>query len=251
MARIRTIKPEFWDDEAVGILSVGARLLYIGTWNLADDEGRLRWTPEYVGSALFMYDNLSREEIARWMLELERLVFVVPYSGGKTGQKLAWIPQFLKHQRINRPTPSKLPEPPKEIPPVLEVPLDSLLSHGGLHVGKERNGRERKGKDLAPSERKQDPLWDALMYVCRIDTAKITKSARGAYNRAVKELKEVDATPESIAHAAMAYRLAYGDVALTPSALAKHYAGAEGVATQPKVSKGALEIAQWVNDTDS
>ena len=39
MARIRTIKPQFWDDLKIGRLSRDARLLYIGLWNFADDLG--------------------------------------------------------------------------------------------------------------------------------------------------------------------------------------------------------------------
>lgn len=39
MARIRTIKPEFWTAEQVMELSRDARLLFIGMWNFCDDAG--------------------------------------------------------------------------------------------------------------------------------------------------------------------------------------------------------------------
>jgi len=39
MARIRTIKPEFWVSEQVGECSPNARLLFIGMWNFCDDRG--------------------------------------------------------------------------------------------------------------------------------------------------------------------------------------------------------------------
>lgn len=42
MAKIRSIKMEFWLDEKIGSLPPEARLLYIGTWSLADDNGVLR-----------------------------------------------------------------------------------------------------------------------------------------------------------------------------------------------------------------
>ena len=41
MARIRTVKPEFWTDRRVGECSPNARLLFIATWNFADDHGGL------------------------------------------------------------------------------------------------------------------------------------------------------------------------------------------------------------------
>ena len=45
MARIRTIKLEFWEDEKLAKLPVHARLLFIGTWNFADDNGALLANP--------------------------------------------------------------------------------------------------------------------------------------------------------------------------------------------------------------
>jgi hypothetical protein len=54
MARIRTIKPEFWEDDVIGSLSRDARLLFIATLNLADDEGLLRWSAAYLKASAFM-----------------------------------------------------------------------------------------------------------------------------------------------------------------------------------------------------
>ena len=44
MARIRTIKPDFWTDEKIVELSPLARLLFIGLWNFADDDGRMPYS---------------------------------------------------------------------------------------------------------------------------------------------------------------------------------------------------------------
>lgn len=115
MARIRTIKPEFWEDEAIAELSPLARLLFIGTWNLADDEGLLRWTPDYIGASLFMYDDLESEQVAELMDEVVKIGLVYPYRGVKS-QRLAYILNFSRHQRINRPSPAKLPPPSLQQP---------------------------------------------------------------------------------------------------------------------------------------
>ena len=48
---------EFWLDEKIGSLPPEARLLYIGTWSLADDNGVLRGNPAYIRSQLFAYDE--------------------------------------------------------------------------------------------------------------------------------------------------------------------------------------------------
>src|SRR5437867_1014768 len=111
MARIRTVKPEFWEDEKVASLSFPARLLFIASWNFADDAGVLRWSADYVKASVFMYDTLSARKVTMIMAELEALGLVVAYdvpvAEGKSRQFLAYIPGFLTHQRINRPQPSR------------------------------------------------------------------------------------------------------------------------------------------------
>lgn len=108
--RIRTIKPEFWEDEVIGSLSIAARLLMLATLNMADDEGLLRWTPAYVKSSAFRYnEGLDVEPL---MDELTGSGRILTYSGGYIAQAFAWIPTFHRHQKINRPQTSKLPPPP-------------------------------------------------------------------------------------------------------------------------------------------
>jgi len=111
MARIRTVKPEFWESETVGCLTFGARLLFLASLNLADDEGLLRWNTSYLSSHAFMYDDIDPKTVEKWMKELEDGELVFAYKAGKTNQSLGWMPNFLKHQVINRPQPSKLPAP--------------------------------------------------------------------------------------------------------------------------------------------
>lgn len=113
MARIRTIKPEFWDDDIIGALSRDARLLFIASWNLADDEGLVRWTGDYLKAAAFMYDDdVSANDVSAWMNELEYRELVFAYSSGKARQRIGFIVNFRKHQRIDKPQPGRLPPPP-------------------------------------------------------------------------------------------------------------------------------------------
>ena len=53
MARIRTIKPEFWTDEDMAELSEPACLLAIGLLNYADDEGYFNANPKLIKAAVF------------------------------------------------------------------------------------------------------------------------------------------------------------------------------------------------------
>lgn len=111
MARIRTIKPDFWEDEKIGLLSHGARLLFLGCLNLSDDEGLLRWNEMYLGSSIFTYDDIKSETIQKWMSEIVSQDLVFSYKGGQTKQSLGWIVNFHKHQRVDKPQPSKFPPP--------------------------------------------------------------------------------------------------------------------------------------------
>lgn len=57
------------------------------------------------------------------------------------------------------------------------------------------------GEGSRPRERKprqRDPLWDAVVYCCKIHEASLTASGRGMTNRAVKELRDAGATPEQV-----------------------------------------------------
>ena len=90
-------------------------------------------------------------------------------------------------------------------------------------------------------DRPRDPIWDTLMEVCGIETTAIPQSARGGYNRAVKELKEVGATPDQIRNRASRWHKVYSGATLTPTALVKHWASLAG--SQPKKqSEGRIPV---------
>lgn len=79
-----------------------------------------------------------------------------------------------------------------------------------------------------PKTHQRDEIWDTLLEVCAIDAANLTTTARGAVNRAVKELKGVDATPAQVRGCAQTFRKLWPGIKLTPSALVKHWATASG-----------------------
>jgi hypothetical protein len=111
MARIRTIKPQFWTDEKIGNLPMGARLLFIGLWNLADDEGIVLWNAAYIKGQLFPYDTkLKMTILKQWMIGLSssKLVTVFDDDTPHDGQeKYGFVTSWHKHQVINRPQPTQ------------------------------------------------------------------------------------------------------------------------------------------------
>lgn len=112
MPRIRTVKPEFWEDELLGVMPRDARLLFVATFNMADDDGILRWTPSYIKAQAFMYDDdLTIKDVDQLMRCLTDTGVIFPFIGGAARQQMAVVVNFRKHQRINRPQKSKLPPP--------------------------------------------------------------------------------------------------------------------------------------------
>lgn len=77
MARIRTIKPQFWDDLKIGRLSRDARLLYIGLWNFADDLGVVIADPVWLKSKIFPYDKIQLQQFEGWLKMLEETDLLV------------------------------------------------------------------------------------------------------------------------------------------------------------------------------
>ncbi len=107
MARIRSIKPEFFLHEGLADLSPLHRLFFVGLWTLADKAGRLEDRPKRIKAALLPWETCDVDSLL-WDLADGR--FIIRYEAG--GKDCIAIPAFEKHQRAHpKETPSGLPEP--------------------------------------------------------------------------------------------------------------------------------------------
>ena len=136
MARIRTIKPEFFTDDAVGGISPLARLLFIGSWVFADDYGTLDRSARQLKAQVFPYDSLDCEAL---IVELIDAGLLREYEAD--GKTFLHINGFADHQRIDKPSKAKrpLPSDSRSTPGVLDEPSQSTRS------GREGKGKEGKG----------------------------------------------------------------------------------------------------------
>lgn len=98
--RYRMIKPDFWEDEKIAQLSDKAKLLFIALWNFADDEGLLENNPKWIKIKCFPYEKNIKVE--KYLSELLKFSLISEKNG------LFRITNFHKHQKIKKPTPSKL-----------------------------------------------------------------------------------------------------------------------------------------------
>ena len=147
MARIRTVKPEIYQDEDLAAVSESAFILAIGLLNHSDDFGYFKANPGLIRSVVFPLREPS-VNIQCMLIELSKIEYIELFKG-IDGKEYGVVRNFLKHQRVNRPSPSK-------IEPLRGFSEDSVSDHGGLTAGKERNreqGKEQgtgKGKELSP-----------------------------------------------------------------------------------------------------
>ena len=90
----------FWLDEKIGSLPPEARLLYIGTWSIADDNGVLRGNPAYIRSQLFAYDEeVTAADVRRWIELLTAARMLVPFT--HRGERYLLVRRFRDHQKID------------------------------------------------------------------------------------------------------------------------------------------------------
>lgn len=108
MPRIRTIKPEFWNDEKIGNLKRECRLLFIGLWNQADDYGTVRSNPVWIKSQVFPYDeDLRTNELSKWLAALVDARMLEPFT--HQGEGFYNIRTFLSHQKVDKPSKPLIP----------------------------------------------------------------------------------------------------------------------------------------------
>jgi hypothetical protein len=137
MARIRTIKPELPQSETIGALSRDARLLFIQLFTIADDAGRARAASRLLASLLYPYDEDAAGLIDGWLGELEDRRCIRRYE--VDGSQYLEVTKWLEHQKIDRPSASRLPEYRERSEPSREdsrgsdadlVPSTCTLDHG-------------------------------------------------------------------------------------------------------------------------
>ena len=105
--RIRSIKPEFWESESLGRVSREARLLFIGLFSCCDDVGRARASSRLLASRLYPYDDDAFKKLPGWISELEKQGCIRLYQ--VDGEAYLDIPKWQNHQKIDKPSASKLP----------------------------------------------------------------------------------------------------------------------------------------------
>jgi hypothetical protein len=152
--RIRSIKPEFWESESLGRVSREARLLFIGLFSCCDDVGRARASSRLLASRLFPYDDDAFKKLPGWIAELEKQGCIRIYV--VDGESYLDLPKWANHQKIDKPSISKLPSFDNVREGSREFENNSLGTGNG-------NREEEQGEDSATvvvADVLVKPLWE-------------------------------------------------------------------------------------------
>lgn len=154
MARIRTIKPEFFTSLTIADLTPEQRLTFIGLWTHVDDAGRCVDDARLIKAAVWPLDDRTAADIESDLRALTESSLITRYILNQ--RRYLAVRSWDEHQKINRPTPSKLPAP-DQADSILDPGLtcgddDSLTTHG---VITEDSPLERKGKEQGTGKGKE------------------------------------------------------------------------------------------------
>jgi hypothetical protein len=107
MARIRSIKPEFFTSLTIGSLSLSARLTFIGLWTYCDDIGRGLDDVRLIRAAVWPLDDRSLEDVGKDLIELAEADLIERYT--RENRAILCIKNWSEHQKVDHPKPSKFP----------------------------------------------------------------------------------------------------------------------------------------------
>lgn len=106
------IHTTIWVSGQVAKLSRDARLLFIGSITIADDDGRLKGSPAYLRSQIFPYDeDVTIADVRKWLDEIIKLKLVVQYIVDE--EDYLYHPKWTEYQtlRADRRKESHIPTP--------------------------------------------------------------------------------------------------------------------------------------------
>lgn len=113
MARIRSIKPDFWTCEKWEGVSRDARLLFVGLWTFCDDQGVIPAKVGTIKAQVFPLEPIGLQDIRDWLAELVRVRSLIEFEVVQDGEvrSFLWIRGFSEHQKVDKPT-KRFPSPP-------------------------------------------------------------------------------------------------------------------------------------------
>jgi hypothetical protein len=128
MARIRSIKPEFFTSETIAALPLSARLTFIGLWTYVDDNGVGIDNELLITAAIWPLERDNLETLAQTredLASLSREHLVSRYQDSR--KSYLHVTSWDEHQKVDHPRKPRYPLPH-------EVPADFAPASGNEPV---------------------------------------------------------------------------------------------------------------------
>ena len=200
MARIRTIKPEFWDSPSTAKASPWARLLFIALWNWADDHGRGTANLKELEGFAFPNDDQFTDSSGN-TVHFRDLVAEVSDCFGVLfytvdNRPFYEIPTWNEHQRNERRSKQSKHPSPQVSQGVAEIPCNvAEIPHTSGPGTGEEGKRGTVSTSSVPDDSRFDEFWE--VYPRRI----AKKEAMKKFDKAVKD----GVNPQALIDGAKAY----------------------------------------------
>ena len=147
MARIRSIKPEFFTSETIASLPLSARLTFVGLWTYVDDNGVGLDNEMLINASVWPLEEDSLETLARTredLATLSRKDLVKRYRDSRKGY--LFVTSWDEHQKVDHPRRPRYPRP-EDVVSEPASPCDDANPRDDVAIDS-RDSRE----DLAPEQ---------------------------------------------------------------------------------------------------
>ena len=259
MARMRTIKPEFWTDDKVVELSLLGRLLFIGLWNFADDDGYIENSPKRIKRLIFPDQDI---DVSVGLQELITAGFLCVCDSDQG--ELLKICQFGEHQRPQHPVKTKFTG-------IVQRNHDSTIVLMSTHEVSAGRVEESRVENISFNDVEHETTTSKDEYSTDFESwwqSYPRKQAKGDAWKAWKSLKKALPPVQQLIDASIAYGLnvtdpqfqkmpgpwlrarRWEDVELQPKQ--DNYSGyAPGVVTRGEAPEGRRYAADIIEDWES
>lgn len=145
MPRIRSVKHDLFEDEALAGASRDARLLFIGLITWSDDHGNQRGNAALIRGHVFPYDeDIDPAAVEGLLRELHESGVVRLYK--VDGEQFLHLRGWAKHQRIDNAGKPQVPRPEEADADASIEPIEATRGISPrFAAGGEGSGKDRKG----------------------------------------------------------------------------------------------------------
>lgn len=134
-----------------------------------------------LASLLYPYDDDAKKHIDGWLTELHKEDCITRYE--TDGDQYIQLNKWLQHQKIDKPSPSKIPPQDNSLP--FSNPREDSIADQGRDQGKEGT-KERKEANASPPDGVSQSVWQDFLKLRKAKKAPMTDAALQGIDREAK-----------------------------------------------------------------